>query len=228
MKEIKTEIEKMFRIGIDLAEIIIKLIPALKAKDEEELICKYAIWFFFCKAYKTYQAVHLLCKEGYEQDATILNRSIYELGLQARYMMLDPKKNGRSWAEHEEVARYKFYLNNKVWIDKEIQNDIVKQNRLRDLKEFYEQNKARQRNGKWWGNTIRWLAEQIGEPMITWYKSVYGIESNIVHSGIMSVNDYITDNNGALQVDCYPVRPVSWKEPTSATLYFLQVIDPII
>ena len=39
---------------------------------------KLAILYFFCKAYKTFQAIHLLWRQGYNQDAFILNRTLLE------------------------------------------------------------------------------------------------------------------------------------------------------
>src|SRR5258706_12390118 len=48
------------------------------------------IAFTIAKAYKTHSAVMLLCKEGYVEDASILNRTIFELLVALLYVLKDP------------------------------------------------------------------------------------------------------------------------------------------
>jgi hypothetical protein len=42
------------------------------------------------KAFKTYQSILILCREGYVDDAEVLLRTLFELAVSVRYVKLDP------------------------------------------------------------------------------------------------------------------------------------------
>jgi hypothetical protein len=72
-------IEQIFHLGLEVAEKVIRSIKSIKG-TVDELPYKFAVHFFFCKAYKTYQAIHLLCHNKFNEDAIILCRTIFEWG----------------------------------------------------------------------------------------------------------------------------------------------------
>lgn len=54
--------------------------------DKEKSAFQAVTHFFFCKAYKTYQAFALLYITGCIEDAEVLSRTIFELLLQAKFI----------------------------------------------------------------------------------------------------------------------------------------------
>lgn len=150
----------MFQIGLDLAEKVVAKMSSLNALDEEEFVYKGAIFFFFCKAYKSYQAVRVLWREGFAEDAFILARTIFELALQVRYMVEDPKPRARLFAEHDPVVRYRYYQRLKRLGDTDLIKAIEsREEELLGLKQNYDRFKDKYPEGKgWWGKNIAWLA----------------------------------------------------------------------
>ena len=85
--------QELFRVGLDLVE---ELITRLKrARLSGQLDYKRAMLFFFCKAFKTYQAARLLWQAGFPEDASNLARSIYELRLQSIYLSQKPEERSK-------------------------------------------------------------------------------------------------------------------------------------
>jgi hypothetical protein len=98
--------EQIFSRTMELAERFIRAMSTYPAgADDETWAYQATVHFFFCKAYKTYQALALLCRAGFVEDGEVLSRTIFELYLQTRYMSTDPKRMARLFAEHAPVRR---------------------------------------------------------------------------------------------------------------------------
>ncbi len=176
--------------------------------------------FFFCKAYKTYQAIALLSDAGFVEDAEVLSRTLFELFLQAEWMSTKPKEMARSFVEHAAVRNYNLYLRIKTLqgarIDAVVSRIESQPSELAKLKQLYDQFKlkflrpgrriANSPNGladNWWGHSVRWLAEKVGVEEL--YATVYWSQSDLVHTGSTSINDYLKWNNkDGWQANCYP------------------------
>jgi len=222
---LERDLEKMFRIGIDLAEKVVAKATSLVASDEEELVYKGCMFFFFCKAYKSFQAVRLLFKEGFPEDPFMLARTIFELSLQAQYMKEDPKPRARLFTEHDAVMRYRYYLRLKKLGDTTLVPGIEsREQELMDLKQHHDRLKDKYPEGKgWWGNSIAWLARHLGKNMKTRYNAIYWMQSNLVHSTAASVKDYLSDHEVGMKVNCYPAPSFDSIAPQEATLFFLNI-----
>jgi hypothetical protein len=227
------DIDKMFEVGIELAEHTVSSIKTLEGTIEESTY-KYAVFFFFCKAYKAYQSIRLLCRKGFWEDAQILCRTIFELCLQSRYLMKNPIKHGELWYNYDMIRRYKYYKKISE-IDPDLKNidEPQKQASIVELKQHYEQHKTEYpRDDNWYGKSIRKLAQEIDEnhpdkPYEWWYIKVYAIESGYVHSGSGTIKDYFEDRPDHLFVNCYPTDNVNPRIVVSATLYLLQIIGSL-
>jgi len=92
-----------------LGEEIIKSEKDVKGLDEKELAYRIAMVFFFGRSYKSYQALYKLWSSGFEEDAYVVLRGIYESFLQARYVAREPHKRAMQLTEYDFVERYKFY-----------------------------------------------------------------------------------------------------------------------
>ena len=101
--KITPQTSRMFQLAIELAEKIKNNSKHLIASDEEELLYKGAMLFFFSKAYKSYQAIKTLWENGFAEDAFVLARTIFEIALQARYMTKEPRTRARLFFEHDPV-----------------------------------------------------------------------------------------------------------------------------
>lgn len=83
--------DQFFEIGRALAEEFLERLRTSGKVANTEY--QRAMRFFFSKAYKSYQAIELLWKNGFSEDAYSLARGIYELRLQVVYMSNDPKRS---------------------------------------------------------------------------------------------------------------------------------------
>jgi len=216
----------MFQLAIELAEKIKNNSKHLIASDEEELLYKGAMLFFFSKAYKSYQAIKTLWENGFAEDAFVLARTIFEIALQARYMTKEPRTRARLFFEHDPVERYRYYEGLKKLGDTElIQTIESRTEELSELKQQHDILKDKYPKGKgWWGKTIRQLAEQSGREMERRYIAIYWMQSNFVHSGVSSAKVYIVEKDKNMLVNLYPSGAGDPMIPEEASLYFLDVI----
>lgn len=217
--------EKMFRIGIDLAEKVVAKATSLTASDEEEFVYKGCMFFFFCKAYKSYQGARLLFREGFSEDAFVLARTIFEISLQAQYMQQDSKPRARLFVEHDPVVRYRYYEHLQKMGDPLLVPAIEnRKEELTDLKEQYYKLKDRYPKGRsWWGNSIAWLARHLGKDMEMRYAAIYWMQSNLVHTGAASIKEYLDEQKGGLKVNCYPASSNDVMVPQESTIFFLNI-----
>jgi Family of unknown function (DUF5677) len=63
--------------------------------------------YWFVKAAKTYDAVLLLWREGYWQDAAALTRTILEVVFQSKYLSEDPEPRAKLFMIHDQRDRLK-------------------------------------------------------------------------------------------------------------------------
>jgi hypothetical protein len=90
--------EQFFAMARELAERFLRQLRNSGRTAETEL--QQAVLFFFSQAYKSLQAVELLCAQGFTEDAYRLARGIYELRLQAIYMGNKPDSRSKLFFDH--------------------------------------------------------------------------------------------------------------------------------
>jgi len=202
-----------------LAESLVKAMSCFPSEpDSETAAYQGVVHFFFCKAYKSYQAFALLCECGFVEDAEILSRTIFEVWMQAQYMSTDPRELVRKFAEYDRVRRYLQYWRLKL-VDSDRARVIVSKlesdSSFPGLKQQYDRMsgqflKTNRKKGdspedfasNWWGGSIRWLAKQTQVDDI--YVSVYGAQSDLVHSSSGSMDEYVTKTEDEWLAKCYP------------------------
>ena len=223
------KIHEIFQLTTDLAEKIVSEVKSLNASDVEELVYKGAMHFFFCKAYKSYQAIRILWFNGFAEDCFILARTIFEIALQARYMKENPKSHARLFAEHDPVEKYRYYKRlKKVGDSKLIEAIENRSDELLKIKKMHDEFHKKYPQGKgWWGESIHWLAKHCGKETERRYATTYWMQSNLVHTGITSTTEYIADRGKSLKVNCYPSQTGDPMIPIESTLFFLDVIRNI-
>jgi hypothetical protein len=175
--------------------------PSLEGTVNEQ-VYKGAMLFFLAKAFKSYQAIFELCRIGFFQDAVVLSRSIFEIFLQACWMLGDPEARATAFAKHDPVERYNRYqkLAKFPSLVKEIEE---RQEELDQLRSWYDEFQDEfKRNKGWWGEDIRWLARQLGQE--EGYLRLYPLYSPLVHSTSSSAKYYIEETDQGTKVDCGP------------------------
>ena len=217
----------LFQVGLELGHKIIEKVRSVSGSDGEELAYKGAMLFFFCKAYKSYQAANLLYRQGYLEDAFILARTVFELALQARYMKEDPKPRARLFTEYDPVARYRYYLRlKKLGVIDEIEKFKTHSHELglEEMKQYHDRlHKVYPERKNWWGEGIGWLARHLGKEMEKRYVTIYWMQSNLVHSAAASVKAYLKQHEEGLLINCSPARSNRSMVPQEITLFFLDI-----
>jgi len=96
-------------------ENVCELVSKLCDKVREDLrnhqttttLAQGVMLYWFVKAAKTYDALLLLWREGYWQDAATLARTILEIVFQSKYMSNDPEPRAKLFMVHDERERLK-------------------------------------------------------------------------------------------------------------------------
>src|SRR3989344_2247089 len=155
------------------------------------------------KAYKTHKAILLLCRHGYGEDAAILLRSLFDLDVTLTYILND-KTDERinRYFSHDWVARKKMYdyIVDKPDLLGEMENksqeydsigEVLKQAKIAE-------DKYRYNIFGWSDKSIKRMAEEIGRK--NEYRTIYFLQSNIIHSTTRSINEYMKVEGDGLTV----------------------------
>ncbi len=185
---------------------------------------KKAIVFFTSKTLKTFQAIYCLWLHGFEEDAFILNRTLFEIALQVLYIEQNPEVRAAQCVEHEKTMSYGQYqdLENLVKSDPEhTATSLVDKLKLEPdaalWKRQYEEYKSKYgiapdkrvpRN--WWGGNLFDLVKELiankvdNEFVDEEYRLSYNIESGLVHSSMMWHRDYVTFYGNSFKLSYLP------------------------
>lgn len=164
--------------------------------------------FALGKAYKTHGGILLLCLNGYGEDAAILTRSLFDLSVTLLYILKDPT--------NKRVFRYFNY----DWLIRKKMFDYSKN--VPTLAKLFEERKLNPKPGDttpeevekharlvqekynygnigWSDKTIRQMAEEVSRGGV--YRTVYYLQSNITHSAVRTMNDYLKAHDKGYTVD---------------------------
>jgi hypothetical protein len=183
----------------NLLSIIFKeIMPLIKGyfekhkEDEEEL--KKGVFYYFCeKAYQTLNAILLLIRKGYINDAHILLRSLFEVQITCRYIYFDiPNRLNKflnfGWIESKQRLEKR-----ALKVDEKQSEEIYKN---------YEKFKNEYKNKSRW-ESIKSMAEDNEVKQEAEYYSVYRYCSGLVHVNPLTQLKYFiqkTDYNETLRV----------------------------
>lgn len=223
--------QELFRVGLDLVE---ELITRLKrARLSGQLDYKRAMLFFFCKAFKTYQAARLLWQAGFPEDASNLARSIYELRLQSIYLSQKPEERSKLFVKHWIKTGYGTFQHltragERTW-QPNIQAALedVRQAAIRagcpeimDDPEGAEKAIAQ----KWWGEKsgIKGLTKELDCEKE--YETTYSILSDYSHSGARVFHVFVQLSEASINVQCRPAKDSRLLLPFSMTAWLIQMV----
>lgn len=151
--------------------------------------------FVLGKAFKTFEAVLLLCHNGYGEDAFMLTRTLFELMVTDAYIMRD--------TTDDMLMRYLSY----DWVTRKEMYDYIKENpgllaqlnaelrsggnanAISEVEAEYQKamDTYRYRNG-WSDKSIKGMSEAIGRSDM--YSTVYKLQCTVGHTNARSMNEY--------------------------------------
>jgi len=216
-----------FKLGDGLAEKFLAQKPWANLSLEADVTFEAIMLFFFCKSYKTYQAIAALWREDFYEDAWILTRTLFEIWMQAAYVVERPRERARQFQKHDPVRMYRAYLALKkhgedkltaVFESRDDFAEIEREHHLRDATA-----------PSWWfGKSLRSLANKLGPPFDKEYLIGYWWQSNLVHSSVTSMQHYVPDSP---ELSCRagntePTLDVKIA-PKCATMYFISIVEEI-
>lgn len=230
-------VEEMYREIAGLADEVIASVKPMKDLKEPELAYRTAQLFFFGRGYKSYQSVMQLWKSGYEEDAFVVLRGIYESFLQARFIGEEPHKRAMQYTKFDWVARYRYYKMCKSAPGYENQaRSIEADERFGELKRehnsWFTQYGIDSNQGRnWWNGNIRDLAKGI-EKTIKHFEGMhvqlYWEMSAIAHAGVTSVRHYIEDVDDERRWFFGPRRTDEARVLQLASLFFLELVSSAV
>lgn len=194
--------------------------------NEWERDYKLALLYFFSKSFKTYQAIGCLWMNGFDQDASALSRTLFEIVLQCEWLRVKPGEHAVRFQEHAATSSYSSFLKiSKIAQSGRMSDAIDMRDKLRAAPEFsvwkaqYEQfaskygYPANRVPYNWWGESIADLVEALqaagASPsyLAEDYYYAYAIESALVHSSALRNRDYVERYKGGLKLHYYPEAP---------------------
>ncbi|MBN2583685.1 MAG: hypothetical protein JXL80_11520 [Planctomycetes bacterium] len=221
-----------FDVGIDFANAIVTQSVTVDSPHAEDKMYCYAMGYFLAKSCKTYQALSLLWLKGFEEDAMILNRSLFEIALQATYINGKPRRRGRKFCDFWDVAQYRHYENLRKLKDPRLEAFLQeRKDDVRQLSEKYEQLKDRypEDQATWWGGSVEWLAQTVREmgqgEFLLWRQRVgYPVECSFVHSSVSASVRYMKADGERKWLDYQPHPPTDVEVAQDATLNILKIV----
>ncbi|MCL4339156.1 DUF5677 domain-containing protein [Patescibacteria group bacterium] len=207
-KDIKIVIDKeysnLFGFNRELKGVVDDI---FKKKCNADTPKKAYTSFTLGKAYKTHEAVLILCSEGYGEDAAILVRSLFELLVTLQYILKDKTdyRINRYFA-YDWVLRKKMfdYAKTKPEILKEIEGRVISpqpgDTNIEEVTKMAKevQEKYKYKRFGWSDKTIYDMALEIGR--IGNYRTIYALQSQIAHTAVRVINEYVKDSGLGLNI----------------------------
>jgi hypothetical protein len=188
--------------------------------------------FVIGKAFKTHEALMLLCKKGYGEDAFMLARTLFELGVMSSYILQDPtEKILRRYLEHDWVTRKEMY--DYVITKDDLLESLNKEMEARLTNPIEEVGKEYSRvmkeyqykpHGGWSDKSISKMAESIGRKDM--YDTVYRVQCTVSHANARSMNEYVKeDTDGGMVINIGPNEDLTEKTLVIAFDLFRMIIE---
>lgn len=154
--------------------------------------------FTLAKSYKTHSAIMTLCEGGYGEDASILNRTIFELLITLLYILKDPTdERAYRYYAFDWVLRDKMfkYAEQKPELLLQLEQRALKPKRgdisITEVKKMAKQvqDKYGYKNYNWSDKSLGEMAEEVNRS--GQYKTMYRLSSQHTHSNSRVMNDYV-------------------------------------
>lgn len=153
--------------------------------------------FAMGKAFKTDEAIGLLCRSGYGEDAFMLARTLFELMVTTAYILQDTTEDRLTrYASHDWVTRkqmYDYVVSNEsllAGLNKEIKSGN-RPDTVVEVEAGYKKvmDKYKYQNGTWSDKSIKGMSESIER--LDAYNTVYRLQCTLGHTNARSINEYV-------------------------------------
>jgi Family of unknown function (DUF5677) len=176
-----------------------------------ESVSQKVMLYWFAKAAKTYDAVLLLWREGYWQDAAALSRTILEISFQATYLSGDPEPRAALFKSHDEQQRLKMLKT----VDK--YNDPSDTEIADLIKSLTPSPAALEPWHNWWDKNKK-IYDLASPGMEQQYVANYHLLSAFIHSTPVGISFYLFGTGDTVNVDWKANRPAPQRESTAETI----------
>ena len=189
--------------------------------------------FALAKTYKSHGAIIRLCQTGYGEDAAQLVRSLFDLCITTLYIMADSTdKRIERYYDYDWIIRRRIYeyAKTRPYLVKELEKRSKKlkdtENSIEEIfKKAEEAQKKHNYNIGWSDKSIKRMAEEVGR--LESYQTVYSLQSNIAHSSVRVMNDYLklSEDGDGFVLD--PTQTFNWVEESLVASFdfYLAIID---
>jgi hypothetical protein len=135
-------ISELFKLAEDTITYARRVLPVeveVDQADPEQFAKYYTLLGFAHKVMKSTEAVALLCRNGYGEDAAILTRSIVEAVINTgRIESLPPEEGAKRWGDYMIALQWRLYLRWKK-LDPEFAEQTFTQERVEKLRKQFEE-----------------------------------------------------------------------------------------
>ena len=193
----------------DFNEKLRKIVDGVMDKEFHKITPKVALTTFALgKAYKTHGAILFLCAQGYGEDAAILTRSLFDLSITLLYILKDPtNKRVLRYFHYDSIIRKKMFDHAKgvptfakLFEERKL-HPKPGDTTIEDVEKYAKLAQEKYNYGRmgWSDKPIRQMAEEVGREGA--YQTVYYLQSNITHSAVRTMNDYVKAHDKGYTVD---------------------------
>jgi hypothetical protein len=200
IKEVVEEMERKHRLSLEAQQLTISLLDQylLDGEVRNELLAQLSL-YFLTKFHKSLLAFRMMVVSGFDEDASVLLRTLLEAAIILGYISKEPNSRVNRFVEYEYIAQYKLM---KI-MDKHYPTTHMSNERRQTISEDYRMNKHKfRREDQWSDKSISQMAEDVG--MTFWYDVVYKYGSSYVHSNISATRGFMIDDHEQLIVAVGP------------------------
>lgn len=194
----RKEIEELFTLNEELRQITKRIIDTdTISKSSKDLFCH----LMAAKTFKSHEAVLLLCRNGYGEDALILARSLFDLLVTLLYILKDPTDNRiNRYLDFDFVATVRLFKQNRLkgkLLDELLNRFTTIGARDDHMEKILAHSKSlvkKYNYGLTWSDkNIYQMAEEVGR--VEAYQTIYKMQCDFAHSNARGLNEYITRQN---------------------------------
>jgi hypothetical protein len=189
IREVMEHMETKHTLSLEVHKLLVKLLDKylLGGEVPDNLLAHLSL-YFLTKFHKTLLAFRMLVVSGFDEDASILLRTLVEAAITLGYISKEPNQRVSRFIEYEHIAQYNL-LN---IMDKHYpETDISDERRKTIIDEYQQIQHNFSRKTQWSDKSISQMAEEVG--MTFWYDVVYKPESSYVHSNISATRGFMID-----------------------------------
>ncbi|MEK3917714.1 DUF5677 domain-containing protein [Paenibacillus sp. FSL H7-0331] len=200
IKEVMEEMEINHAKSLEANKIMVRLFDKyLLGGEIPDNLLSHLSLYFITKFHKSVLAFRMLVVSGFDEDASVVLRTLVELVIILAYISKKPEERVDRFIEFDFIAQYKLLQ----IVDKHYPNTVISNERRNQIEDDYRTYKHNyNRKDQWSDKTVYDMAVEVG--MLFWYEMVYKIDSSYVHSNISASRGFMLEGIEGLQLAVGP------------------------